>query len=36
VCRRLRVVGDESPVIFLTARYTAEYRVSGFTKGGDD
>jgi two-component system OmpR family response regulator len=36
VCRRLRADGDETPVIFLTARDTAEDRVSGFTKGGDD
>jgi two-component system, OmpR family, response regulator len=36
VCRRLRDDGDETPVIFLTARDTAEDRVSGFTKGGDD
>jgi two-component system OmpR family response regulator len=36
VCRRLREDGDETPVIFLTARDTAEDRVSGFTKGGDD
>ena len=36
VCRRLRDNGDETPVIFLTARDTAEDRVSGFTKGGDD
>jgi two-component system OmpR family response regulator len=36
VCRRLRDDGDETPVIFLTARDAAEDRVSGFTKGGDD
>lgn len=36
VCRRLRDDGDETPIIFLTARDTAEDRVSGFTKGGDD
>jgi two-component system, OmpR family, response regulator len=36
VCRRLREDGDETPVIFLTARDAAEDRVSGFTKGGDD
>ena len=36
VCRRMRDDGDETPVIFLTARDTAEDRVSGFTKGGDD
>jgi two-component system OmpR family response regulator len=36
VCRRLRHVGDQTPVIFLTARDAAEDRVSGFTRGGDD
>jgi two-component system OmpR family response regulator len=36
VCRRLRQVGDQTPVIFLTARDAAEDRVSGFTRGGDD
>ena len=36
VCRRLREDGDETPVIFLTARDTDEDKVSGFTKGGDD
>jgi two-component system OmpR family response regulator len=36
VCRRLREGGDETPVIFLTARDATEDRVSGFTKGGDD
>lgn len=36
VCRRLRGDGDETPIIFLTARDAAEDRVSGFTKGGDD
>ena len=36
VCRRLRADGDDTPVIFLTARDTAEDKVSGFTKGGDD
>ena len=36
VCRRLRADGDETPVIFLTARDTNEDKVSGFTKGGDD
>jgi two-component system OmpR family response regulator len=33
VCRRLRADGDETPVIFLTARDTNEDKVSGFTKG---
>ncbi|MGH9280067.1 MAG: response regulator transcription factor [Acidimicrobiales bacterium] len=36
VCRRLRADGDDTPVIFLTARDTDEDKVSGFTKGGDD
>jgi two-component system OmpR family response regulator len=36
VCRRLRDDGDETPVIFLTARDAEEDRISGFTKGGDD
>ena len=36
VCRRLRADGDDTPVIFLTARDTGEDKVSGFTKGGDD
>ena len=36
VCRRLREQGDDTPVLFLTARDAAEDRVSGFTKGGDD
>ena len=36
VVRRLRDSGDETPVIFLTARDSAEDKLSGFTKGGDD
>jgi two-component system, OmpR family, response regulator len=36
VCRRLRADGDDTPVIFLTARDTDQDKVSGFTKGGDD
>ena len=36
VCRQLRNEGDQTPVIFLTARDAAEDRVSGFTRGGDD
>ncbi len=36
VVRRLRDAGDATPVIFLTARDSAEDKVSGFTKGGDD
>ena len=33
---RLHRLGRDLPVIFLTARDSAEDRVSGFTKGGDD
>ena len=29
VCRRLRAAGDQTPVMFLTARDAAEDRVSG-------
>ena len=36
VCRRLRRDGDDTPVVFLTARDSQEDRLSGFTKGGDD
>jgi two-component system OmpR family response regulator len=36
VCRQMRHEGDQTPVIFLTARDAAEDRVSGFTRGGDD
>jgi two-component system OmpR family response regulator len=36
VVRRLRDAGDPTPVIFLTARDSAEDKISGFTKGGDD
>jgi two-component system OmpR family response regulator len=36
VVRRLRDAGDATPVIFLTARDSAEDKLSGFTKGGDD
>ena len=36
VCRRLRRDGDQTPVVFLTARGHLEDRLSGFTKGGDD
>lgn len=36
VVRRLRDAGDSTPVIFLTARDSAEDKISGFTKGGDD
>ena len=36
VLRRLRDGGDQTPVVFLTARDSAEDKLSGFTKGGDD
>jgi two-component system OmpR family response regulator len=36
VCRRLRAGGDQTPVVFLTARDADEDKISGFTKGGDD
>lgn len=36
VCRRMRADGDQTPVIFLTARDAPDDRVSGFLKGGDD
>jgi two-component system, OmpR family, response regulator len=36
VCRRLRRGGDETPVIFLTARDTPTDTVTGLTLGGDD
>ena len=36
VCRRMRAEGDDTPVIFLTARDAPEDRVSGFRKGADD
>jgi len=36
VCRRLRAVGNEVPVIFLTARDTSSDTVTGLAIGGDD
>jgi two-component system, OmpR family, response regulator len=36
VCRRLRALGNEVPVIFLTARDTSSDTVTGLTIGGDD
>jgi two-component system, OmpR family, response regulator len=36
VCRRLRADGNETPVIFLTARDTTSDTVTGLTIGGDD
>ena len=36
VCRRLRAAGDETPIVFLSARREAADRVTGFGHGGDD
>ena len=36
VVRRLRADGDETPVLFLTARDSVEDTVRGLTSGGDD
>ena len=36
VCRRLRARGDDTPVLFLTARDAIEDKVSGLTVGADD
>lgn len=36
VCRHLRSAGNDIPIIFLTAADSAEDRVKGLTKGGDD
>ena len=36
VCSRLRAEGDETPIIFLTARDATDDRLRGLTIGGDD
>ncbi len=36
VCRRLRFEGDQTPILFLTARDSTEDKVRGLTLGGDD
>jgi two-component system OmpR family response regulator len=36
VCRRLRISGDTTPVLFLTARDAVEDKVRGLTLGADD
>ncbi len=36
VCRTLRDAGNQTPVVFLTARDGKEDMLQGFTKGGDD
>ncbi len=36
VCRRLRAGGDQTPILFLTARDSTADKVLGLTTGGDD
>ncbi len=36
VCRRMRAEGNETPIMFLTARDATEDKVRGLTLGGDD
>ena len=36
VCRRLRVAGNTTPILLLTARGTVEDRVTGLDMGADD
>ena len=36
VCRRLRAVGDDTPVLMLTARDAVQDRVAGLDAGADD
>jgi DNA-binding response OmpR family regulator len=36
LCRRLRAAGDYTPVIMLTARHSADDRVTGLEAGADD
>jgi two-component system OmpR family response regulator len=36
VCRRLRADGDQTPVLFLTAKGGTQDKVRGLTLGGDD
>jgi two-component system OmpR family response regulator len=36
VCRRMRTAGNQTPVLFLTARDATEDKVRGLTLGGDD
>lgn len=36
VCRRLRDAGDDTPVIFLTARDAVDDTIAGFAVGADD
>lgn len=36
VCRRLRATGDDTPVLFLTARDSTQDTLTGLEAGGDD
>jgi two-component system response regulator MprA len=36
VCRRLRAVGDRTPILMLTARVEVEDRIDGLEAGADD
>lgn len=36
VCRRMREAGDQTPVLFISAKSQPEDRVRGLTLGGDD
>jgi DNA-binding response OmpR family regulator len=36
ICRRLRDLGNNVPILFLTARDTPEDRIHGLEEGGDD
>jgi two-component system, OmpR family, manganese sensing response regulator len=36
ICQQLRLQGDSTPVLFLTAKDTLDDRVSGLDAGGDD
>jgi two-component system response regulator MprA len=36
VCRRMRSVGDDTPVLMLTARHAVDDRVQGLDAGADD
>jgi two-component system response regulator MprA len=36
VCRRIRAVGDRTPVLMLTARAEVSERVAGLEAGADD
>lgn len=36
VCENIRLVDNETPILFLSAKSTAEDRIAGLKKGGDD